>query len=120
PRNRRSTASRLRWRDIRPPRPKPTPPEAVVCVFIVTLLRITSALKSVSANRGAQQFGPVSAVERPSPATGSGLEKEALQEHRRQHTKQYRDHEHEPAGESPLALTFAFLWIRRAFTVVRL
>jgi hypothetical protein len=35
----------LRWRDIRPPRPKPTPPEAVVCVFIVTLLRITSAYR---------------------------------------------------------------------------
>src|SRR5215211_7370891 len=58
PRNRRRTASRLRWRDMRPPRPKPTPPEAVVCVFIVTLLRITSALKSVSANRGAQHTGP--------------------------------------------------------------
>src|SRR5215204_5176296 len=55
PRNRRSTASRLRWRDMRPPRPKPTPPEAVVSVVIVTLLRITSALKGVSANRGAQQ-----------------------------------------------------------------
>jgi hypothetical protein len=35
----------LRWRDIRPPRPKPTPPEAVVCVFIATLLRITSAYR---------------------------------------------------------------------------
>src|SRR4051812_18548261 len=45
PRNRRNTASHLRWRDIRPPRPKPTPPEAVVCVFIVTLLRITSAYR---------------------------------------------------------------------------
>src|SRR3954470_5296647 len=45
PRNRRNTASRLRWRDIRPPRPKPTPPEAVVCVFIATLLRITSAYR---------------------------------------------------------------------------
>src|SRR3954462_15827051 len=45
PRNRRTTASRLRWRDIRPPRPQPTPPEAVVCVFIVTLLRITSAYR---------------------------------------------------------------------------
>src|SRR3954462_7713502 len=45
PRNRRNTASRLRGRDIRPPRPKPTPPEAVVCVFIVTLLRITSAYR---------------------------------------------------------------------------
>src|SRR5215218_6120501 len=55
PRSRRSTASRLRWRDMRPPRPKPTAPEAVVSVVIVTLLRITSALKDVSANRGAQQ-----------------------------------------------------------------
>jgi hypothetical protein len=35
----------LRWRDMRPPRPKPTPPEADICVFIVTLLRIMSALK---------------------------------------------------------------------------
>src|SRR5215217_7279771 len=43
PRNRRSTASRLRWRDMRPPRPKPTPPEAVVSLVIVTLLRIISA-----------------------------------------------------------------------------
>src|SRR4051812_17967451 len=55
PRNRRSTASRLRWRDMRPPRPKPTPPEAAVSVVIVTLPRITSALKGVSANREAQQ-----------------------------------------------------------------
>src|SRR4051794_4743848 len=54
PRNRRSTASRLRWRDMRPPRPKPTPPEAAVSVVIVTLPRITSALKGVSANREAQ------------------------------------------------------------------
>src|SRR3954462_6936133 len=45
PRSRRRTASRLRWRDMRPPRPKPTPSEAVVCVFIVTLLRITSAYR---------------------------------------------------------------------------
>src|SRR5215211_3074731 len=43
PRNRRNTASRLRWRDMRPPRPKPTALEAVVSVVIVTLLRITSA-----------------------------------------------------------------------------
>src|SRR5215207_3492366 len=55
PRSRRRTASRLRWRDRRPPRPKPTAPDAVVSVVIVTLLRITSALKGVSANRGAQQ-----------------------------------------------------------------
>src|SRR3954453_10111267 len=55
PRSRRSTVSRLRWRDMRPPRPKPTPREAGICVFIVTLLRIMSALKGVSANRGAQQ-----------------------------------------------------------------
>src|SRR3954469_18974145 len=42
PRNRRSTASRLRWRDRRPPRPKPTPPKAAVSVviIIITLLRI--------------------------------------------------------------------------------
>src|SRR4051812_14596466 len=45
PRNRRSTASRLRWRDMRPPRPKPTVPEAAVSVVIVTLLRITSAYR---------------------------------------------------------------------------
>src|SRR3954453_11634032 len=45
PRNRRRTASRLRWRDIRPPRPKPAPPEAAVSVVIVTLLRITSAYR---------------------------------------------------------------------------
>src|SRR3954453_15577972 len=45
PRSIRSTVSRLRWRDMRPPRPKPTPPEADICVFIVTLLRIMSALK---------------------------------------------------------------------------
>src|SRR3954463_7803177 len=45
PRSIRSTVSRLRWRDMRPPRPKPTPPEAVACVFIVTLLRIMSAYK---------------------------------------------------------------------------
>src|SRR3954470_10211339 len=45
PRSIRSTVSRLRWRDMRPPRPKPTPPEAVACVFIVTLLRIMSTYK---------------------------------------------------------------------------
>src|SRR3954464_15380264 len=45
PRNRRRTASRLRWRDIRPPRPRPAPPEAAVSVVIVTLLRITSAYR---------------------------------------------------------------------------
>src|SRR5215213_9087702 len=45
PRNRRRTASRLRWRDMRPPRPRPTPPEAVVSVLIVTLPRITSAYR---------------------------------------------------------------------------
>src|SRR3954464_12484439 len=45
PRNRRNTASRLRWRDMRPPRPKPTPPQAAVSVVIVTLLRIMSACK---------------------------------------------------------------------------
>src|SRR4051812_36225201 len=45
PRNRRSTASRLRWRDRRPPRPGPTPPEAAVSVVIITLLRITSAYR---------------------------------------------------------------------------
>src|SRR5215211_2960004 len=43
PRNRRSTASRLRCRDRRPPRPRPTSPKAVVSVVIVTLPRITSA-----------------------------------------------------------------------------
>src|SRR4051812_26347731 len=58
PRSRRSTASRLRLRDIRPPRPKPTSPEAAVSVVIITLLRIISALKGVSANRGAQE-GPL-------------------------------------------------------------
>src|SRR4051794_6865818 len=58
PRSIRSTVSHLRWRDMRPPRPKPTPPEAGICVFIVTLLRIMSALKDVSANRGAQQVEP--------------------------------------------------------------
>src|SRR3954464_7882200 len=45
PRSIRSTASRLRWRDMRPPRPKPIPPEAAVSVVIVTLLRITSAYR---------------------------------------------------------------------------
>src|SRR5215210_4151663 len=45
PRNRRRTASRLRWRDMRPPRPKPTVPEAAVSVVIITLLRITSAYR---------------------------------------------------------------------------
>src|SRR5215210_4633917 len=45
PRSRRSTASHLRWRDIRPPRPKPTPACSVVSVVIVTLLRITSAYR---------------------------------------------------------------------------
>src|SRR3954463_1672672 len=45
PRSIRSTVSRLRWRDMRPPRPKPTPPEADICVFIVTLLRIMSTYK---------------------------------------------------------------------------
>src|SRR3954466_27928 len=45
PRNRRNTASRLRWRDMRPPRPKPTVPEAAVSVLIVTLLQITSAYR---------------------------------------------------------------------------
>src|SRR3954453_21276338 len=60
PRNRRSTASRLRWRDMRPPRPKPTPPEAAVSiVIVVTLPRIISALKDVSANRGADQDRPI-------------------------------------------------------------
>src|SRR3982750_699726 len=56
PRSIRSTVSRLRWRDMRPPRPKPTPPEAGICVFIVPLPRIMSALKDVSANRGAQHL----------------------------------------------------------------
>src|SRR4051812_4114561 len=57
PRNRRSTASRLRLRDMRPPRPRPTPPEATVSVvIIITLLRIMSALKDVSANRGADHL----------------------------------------------------------------
>src|SRR4051794_37211886 len=56
PRNRRSTASRLRLRDMRPPRPRPTPPEAAVSVVIIPLLRIMSALKDVSANRGAHQI----------------------------------------------------------------
>src|SRR3954447_3889998 len=57
PRNRRSTASRLRWRDRRPPRPRPIPPEAAVSVvIIITLLRIMSALKDVSANRGAHHY----------------------------------------------------------------
>src|ERR671938_788767 len=37
PRSRRRTAPRLRWRDMRPPRPKPTPPEAVVSAAIITL-----------------------------------------------------------------------------------
>src|SRR4051795_6738865 len=45
PRSRRNTASRLRWRDMRPPRPRPTPPKAVVSVVIVTLPRITSAYR---------------------------------------------------------------------------
>src|SRR5829696_5321307 len=45
PRNRRRAASRLRWRDMRPPRPRPIPPEAVVSVLIVTLPRITSAYR---------------------------------------------------------------------------
>src|SRR5215213_2161622 len=45
PRNRRRTASRLRWRDMRPPRPRPTAPEAFVSVLIVTLLRIISAYR---------------------------------------------------------------------------
>src|SRR5215211_749804 len=45
PRSRRSTASRLRLRDIRPPRPRPTAPEAFVSVLIVTLLRIISAYR---------------------------------------------------------------------------
>src|SRR5215210_313061 len=45
PRSRRRTASRLRWRDMRPPRPKPTAPDAAVSVVIVTLLRITSAYR---------------------------------------------------------------------------
>src|SRR5829696_994358 len=48
PRSRRSTASRLRWRDMRPPRPGPTAPDAVISVVIITLLQITSALKGVS------------------------------------------------------------------------
>src|SRR5919202_6228700 len=43
PRSRRRTASRLRWRDMRPPRPRPTCPAAVVCLVIITLLRIMSA-----------------------------------------------------------------------------
>src|ERR671933_395984 len=43
PRSRRRTASRLRWRDRRPPRPRPTSPEALACVVIITLLRIMSA-----------------------------------------------------------------------------
>src|SRR2546423_1674736 len=56
PRNRRRTASRLRWRDMRPPRPKPTVPEAAVSVVIVTLLRITSAYK-VSQRTGERSSG---------------------------------------------------------------
>src|SRR3954452_15729030 len=46
PRNRRSTASRLRLRDIRPPRPRPIPVRSVVSlVIVVTLLRIRSAYR---------------------------------------------------------------------------
>src|SRR4051812_46263927 len=56
PRNRRRTASRLRWRDMRPPRPKPTVPEAAVSVVIVTLLRITSAYR-VSQRTGERSMG---------------------------------------------------------------
>src|SRR3954463_13570593 len=60
PRSRRRTASRLRWRDMRPPRPKPTPSEAVVCVFIVTLLRITSAYRvsQRTGERSSSYVGP--------------------------------------------------------------
>src|SRR3954454_12419094 len=46
PRNRRNTASRLRLRDIRPPRPRPIPVRSVVSlVIVVTLLRIRSAYR---------------------------------------------------------------------------
>src|SRR3954464_6318774 len=38
-------------------RPRPTPPEAAVSVVIIILLRIMSALKDVSANRGANHTG---------------------------------------------------------------
>src|SRR5688572_22038419 len=49
PRNRRSTASRLRWRDMRPPRPRPIPVRSVASiVIVVTLLRITSAKRCLS------------------------------------------------------------------------
>src|SRR5918993_5875880 len=44
PRNSRRTASRLRWRDIRPPRPGPAA-SLIVSVIIVTLLRIPSAYR---------------------------------------------------------------------------
>src|SRR3954470_23873132 len=62
PRSIRSTVSRLRWRDMRPPRPKPTPPEAVACVFIVTLLRIMSTYKvsqrTVERSKGSHGWHP--------------------------------------------------------------
>src|SRR3954463_15091776 len=67
PRNRRRTASRLRWRDMRPPRPKPTVPEAAVSVVIVTLLRITSAYR-VSQRTGERSTTGVARVW-PLPAT---------------------------------------------------
>src|SRR3954453_7264033 len=50
-------------RDIRPPRPKPTVPEAAVSVVIVTLLRITSAYR-VSQRTGERS----SCVLRPAPS----------------------------------------------------
>src|SRR5215216_3214493 len=49
PRSRRSTASRLRLRDIRPPRPRPIPVRSVASiVIVVTLLRITAAKRCLS------------------------------------------------------------------------
>src|SRR5215207_11545552 len=36
---------RLRWRGTRPPRPRPSRPEAVASIVVVTLLRIRSAYR---------------------------------------------------------------------------
>ncbi len=72
PRSSRSTASRLRWRDMRPPRPGPTLICSVVSVVIITLLRITSAYR-VSQQTGERRtmgFVPGKPVQPRSRAEG--------------------------------------------------
>jgi hypothetical protein len=57
----------------------------------------------------------------PSGAEWGHLEKEPLQEHRREDAEQHRDHERQPTGHRPLPLTLTLLQIAfRAFAFMPL